>query len=152
MIDTCQRCSNSRANQTLRSLANAGFQNRGVCLQAFPSFPSSSPHFQFLALLSFLARPKPRSRSSVFLCSETKRKRLLRRLISALKLTFILIENNPCVDKKHPKSGGFSSLRSTFIGIFQYNLSLSPFFPNFWVVGLGTLSNSLFFGDPQNCC
>ena len=75
LIDTCQHCSTSRANQALRSLANAGFQNRGFCLQAFPSFSSPSPHFQFLALLSFLARPKP-----VFLCSESKRKRLLRRL------------------------------------------------------------------------
>ena len=60
LIDTCQHCSTSRANQALRSLANAGFQNRGVCLQAFPSFPSPSPHFHFLALVSFLARPKPR--------------------------------------------------------------------------------------------
>ena len=40
-------------------LANAGFQNRRACLQAFPSFPPS-PHFHFLALVSFLARPKPR--------------------------------------------------------------------------------------------
>ena len=47
LIDTCQHCSASRANQALRSLANAGFQNRGVCLQAFPSFPSPSPHFHF---------------------------------------------------------------------------------------------------------
>ena len=60
LIDTCQHCSTSRANQALRSLANAGFQNRGVCLQAFPSFPSPSPHFHFLALVSFLVRPKPR--------------------------------------------------------------------------------------------
>ena len=60
LIDTCQHCSTSRANQALRLLANAGFQNRGVCLQAFPSFPSPSPHFHFLALVSFLARPKPR--------------------------------------------------------------------------------------------
>ena len=60
LIDTCQHCSTSRANQKLRSLANAGFQNRGVCLQAFPSFPFPSPHFHFLALVSFLARPKPR--------------------------------------------------------------------------------------------
>ena len=60
LIDTCQHCSTSRANQALRSLANAGFQNRGDCLQAFPSFPSPSPHFHFLALVSFLARPKPR--------------------------------------------------------------------------------------------
>ena len=52
--------SSSRANQALRSLANAGFQNRGVCLQAFPSFPSPSPLFHFLPLASFLARPKPR--------------------------------------------------------------------------------------------
>ena len=62
---TSQYCSTSRANQALRSLANAGFQNRGVCLQAFPSFPSPSPLFHFLALVSFLARPKP-----VFLCSK----------------------------------------------------------------------------------
>ena len=60
LIDTCQHCSTNRANQALRSLENAGFQNRGVCLQAFPSFPSPSPHFHFLALVSFLARPKPR--------------------------------------------------------------------------------------------
>ena len=33
-------------------------QNWGVCLQAFPSFPS--PLFHFLALVSFLAWPKPR--------------------------------------------------------------------------------------------
>ena len=70
LIDTCQHCSTSRANQA----PNAGFQNRGVCLQAFPSFPSPSPHFHF-------SRGQNReSRSSVFLCSETKRKRLLRRL------------------------------------------------------------------------
>ena len=53
-------CSTSPANQVLRSLANTGFQNWGICLQAFPSFPSSSPLFHFLALVSFLARPKPR--------------------------------------------------------------------------------------------
>ena len=34
------------------------FKNRGVGLQAFPSFPSSSPLFHFLALASFLARSK----------------------------------------------------------------------------------------------
>ena len=46
------------------------WRTRGVCLQAFPSFPfpSPSPLFHFF------------DRSSVFLCSETKRKRLLRRL------------------------------------------------------------------------
>ena len=61
LIDKCQYCSTSRANQALRSLANAGFQNRGVCLQAFPSFPSVSPLFHFLSVVSFLARPKPPS-------------------------------------------------------------------------------------------
>ena len=62
LIDTCQHCSTSRANQALCSLANAGFQNRGVCLQAFPSFPfpSPSPLFHFLALVSFLAQSKPK--------------------------------------------------------------------------------------------
>ena len=82
LIDTCQHCSTSRANQALRSLANAGFQNRGVCLQAFPYFPSPSPLFHFLALDSFLARSKPKVPFLIgqFLCSETKRTRLLRRL------------------------------------------------------------------------
>ena len=50
LIDTCQHL----------SLANAGFRNWGVCLQAFYYFPSLSPHFHLLALVSFLARPKPR--------------------------------------------------------------------------------------------
>ena len=38
-----------RANQKLRSWANAVFQNRGVCGQAVPSFPSPFPvtHFFF---------------------------------------------------------------------------------------------------------
>ena len=37
--------------------------------------------FHFLALVSFLARSNRKCRSSVFFCSETKRKRLLRRLV-----------------------------------------------------------------------
>ena len=45
--------SSSRANQALRSLANSGFQNQGVCLQAFPSFPSPSPLFHFLLSFHF---------------------------------------------------------------------------------------------------
>ena len=56
LIHTYQYCSTSRANHALRSLANAGFQNRRACLQAFPSFPS--PFFHFLALVSFFARVK----------------------------------------------------------------------------------------------
>ena len=59
---------------------------------------------------------------------------------------------HPCADKKHPKSSGFSSLRSTFHWYTYSNTTYlsNPFFSNFWGVGLGTLSNSLFFGDPQN--
>ena len=52
-----------------------------VCLQAFPSSPSLSLSFLFLALAPFFARAKHRkSRFSDFLCSLTPRKRLLRRL------------------------------------------------------------------------
>ena len=59
-----------------------GFQNPGVCLEAFPSFPSPSLAFLCLALAPFFARVKHRkSRSSVFLFSPTPRKRLLRRIV-----------------------------------------------------------------------
>jgi len=106
-----------------------GFQNPGVCLAAFPSFPSPSLAFLCLAIIiitlfkcqsssalaltnsthiwrrvresnpghtggrrafsplrhpcsPFFARVKHRkSRSSVFLCSPTPRKRLLRRIV-----------------------------------------------------------------------
>ena len=43
-----------RANQKLRSWANAIFQNRGLCGQAVPSFPSPSPIIH--VLLSQLSR------------------------------------------------------------------------------------------------
>ena len=82
LIDTCQHCSTRQANQALRSLVNAGFQNRGVCLQAFPSFSFPLPPLSFFWLLFHFSRGQNLEyRSSVFLCSETKRKRLLRRLI-----------------------------------------------------------------------
>ena len=45
-----------RANQKLRSWANAVFQNRGVCGQAFPSFPSPFPVIPFFLLSSQLSR------------------------------------------------------------------------------------------------
>ena len=66
LIDTCQHCSTNRANQALRSLAKASFQNRGVCLQAFPSSPSPSHHFRFFGscFISHAAKtenPHPRS-------------------------------------------------------------------------------------------
>ena len=46
-----------------------------VCKRFLPSLPPP-PTFIFWALVSYIARPKPR----IFLCSETKRKRLPRRL------------------------------------------------------------------------
>ena len=81
LIDTCQKCSTSPANHEPRSPANGGFQNPGVCPQAVPSFPSPTPTVLFLALAPFSAQAKYRKpRSSVFLCSQTLRKCLLRRL------------------------------------------------------------------------
>ena len=83
LIDTCQKCSTSPANREPRSLANGApdFQNPGVCPQAVPSFPSPTPTVLFLALAPFSAQAKYRKpRSSVFLYSQTLRKRLLRRL------------------------------------------------------------------------
>ena len=49
------------ANEKLRSWAKAVFQNRGVCGQAFPLFPSPSPviHFFFFCSRSnFLDEPR----------------------------------------------------------------------------------------------
>ena len=81
LIDTCQKCSTSPANHEPRSPANGSFQNPGVCPQAVPSFPSPTPTALFLAIAPFSAQAKYRKpRSSVFLCSQTLRKRLLRRL------------------------------------------------------------------------
>ena len=50
-----------RANQKLRSWANAVFQNRGVCGQAFPSFPSPVIPFFFCSHLNFLDELAPDS-------------------------------------------------------------------------------------------
>ena len=60
-MDTRQYCSTSRANQALRSLANAGFLNRGVCPQAgFLPSPPPPPSFFFWFSFKFLARSKPK--------------------------------------------------------------------------------------------
>ena len=58
-----------RANQKLRSWANAVFQNRGVCGQAVPSFPSPSPviHFFFALVPAFLRSPPPPPSFTFFL-------------------------------------------------------------------------------------
>ena len=60
------------------TLATQAIQNPGVCPQAVPSFPSPTPTVLFLALAPFSAQAKYR-----FLCSQTLRKRLLRRLKQA---------------------------------------------------------------------
>ena len=64
----------THTNQAVSSLANAGFQNRGVCLQAFPSFPSPSPSFIFWLSFHFSRGQNRKSPSPVFLCSKTKRR------------------------------------------------------------------------------
>ena len=79
LIDTCQKCWTSPANHEPRSPANGSFQNLGVCPQAVPSFPSPTLTVLFLALAPFSAQAKYRKPRS-FLCSQTLRKRLLRRL------------------------------------------------------------------------
>ena len=54
LIDTCQYCSTSRANQALRSLANAGFQSRGLSTSV--SFlPLPLPLFPFFGF-RFISR------------------------------------------------------------------------------------------------
>ena len=45
-----------RPSQKLRSWANAVFQNRGVCGEAFPSLPSPSPLIPFFLLSSQFSR------------------------------------------------------------------------------------------------
>ena len=80
LIDTCQYCSTSQAKQVPRSLASGVFKILGfVCKGFFPT-PPSPPSFIF-RLSIYSSRGKNReSCSSVLFCSETKRKRLLRRL------------------------------------------------------------------------
>ena len=65
-----------RTNRKLRSWVNAVFQTRGVCRQAFPSFPFSSPVIPFFFALvpTFL--------------DELAQKRLLRRLLPGLSKSF----------------------------------------------------------------
>ena len=64
--DTCQYCSTSRANQALRSLANAGFQNRGVRSASVSFLPLPLPPLSFFGS-RFISRsvktenPLPRS-------------------------------------------------------------------------------------------
>ena len=56
------------------------FQNQGVCLQAFPSFPSPTPSFLFLLSPHFRAGKTPKPPFFAFSSLFASRKRLLRRL------------------------------------------------------------------------
>ena len=82
LSDTWQQCSTSPANHEPRLPANGVFKIQGfVCKRFLPSFPSPPLPPSFFFRLSPPAQAKYRkSRSSVFLCSQTPRKRLLRRL------------------------------------------------------------------------
>ena len=86
LIDTCQKCSTSPANHEPRSPANGSFQNPGVCPQAVSSFPSPTPTVLFFGSRPiFRAGKIPKTPFSwKYLCSQTLRKRLLRRLASAM--------------------------------------------------------------------
>ena len=107
LIDTCQYCSTSRANQALHSLVNAGFQNWGVCLQAFPSFPFSSPLLHFLALISFLTRWKPRIPFLSLFLLQSQTETLFTQAIPYLK-------------KVNPRNS------STFKRLFSKNMGKTP--------------------------
>ena len=73
LIDTCQYCWTSRANQALRSLANADFAKWRTLSASVSFLPLPSHLFHFLALVSFLTWSKPKLPFLSLLCSETKR-------------------------------------------------------------------------------
>ena len=82
---------------------------------------SSRQDLPFLALVPFIAQPNRKSRSSIFLPSETKRKRLLRTLP---KFTFLTLESNVlesahilslgclCFKRKLPEMLTFAELKA----------------------------------------
>ena len=61
LSDTCQLCSTSPANHELcsRAYGVGGFQNQGVCLQAFPLLPSPSILFCSRPIVRTGKTPKP---------------------------------------------------------------------------------------------
>ena len=79
LIDTCPYCLTSRANQALRSLANVVSKSRGLptSVSFLPLPPLSFFGSRFISRAIETENPLPR----YFFCSETKRKRLLHRLI-----------------------------------------------------------------------
>ena len=103
---------------------------------SFSSFPSPSPHFQVWLLFHFSRGQNRESRSSVFLCSETKRKHLLRRLFLSRQLNsamlIVLRENKLCKTstrhRKNPKRSGVVAVDSFFAIILIFSFLLSLFF------------------------
>ena len=102
------------------------------------SFPFPSPLFHFLTLLSihFSRGQNRKSPSSVFLCSETKRKRLLRRLavsfqVHCLKELNLLQQfHRLCVGGFLPSPGmnaGFELIRNSWITGFSLCLPLEMY-------------------------
>ena len=86
LIDTCQKCSTSPANHEPRSPANGVFKIQGFVRKRFLPSPPLPPPFFFWLSPPFSAQAKYRKpRYSVFLCSQTLRKRLLRRLRNHFK-------------------------------------------------------------------
>ena len=67
----------------------ARVSGEGVGKKGFPSFPFPSPSFIFCLSFHFSRGQNRESHSSVFLCSETARKRLLRRLTSCSIVTTV---------------------------------------------------------------
>ena len=93
------------ATHELRSLEKGGFQNPGVCLQAFPSFPSPTPSFLCWLSPQFRMGKIPfRFCSLVFLCSPTPRKRFLCRLPCSKNQGLSLRRTSP------PRSAWFQEL------------------------------------------
>ena len=73
----------TQANQAPSTLANAGFQNPGVCLASVSSLALPLPPLSFFGsrFISRGSKPKIPFPGLSVLCSKTKRKRLLRRLV-----------------------------------------------------------------------
>ena len=68
-----------RAKNTVSERAGRGWGRKSALCKQFPS-PPPPPSFTFWLSFHFSRGQNGKSPSSVFLCSETKRKRLLRRL------------------------------------------------------------------------
>ena len=90
-----------RANQKLRSWANAVFQNRGVCGQAVPSFPCPSPVIHFFFFFALLL-DEPREETLATQATRTH-SQILSGHLALLPL------HEPCVTMQEPWQGCLTS-------------------------------------------